>query len=126
MHTDEAVHAEKFKALHEDGFYAYDPDEFHGPTLNYFTLISARLRGEKTFLQISEVTLRIVPAVFGIGLILTPLFFPERIQFTNGSFCQHTNRLFASIYLLQPVLHPGNTAFVFYCFVFGLRVELCS
>jgi len=75
MHTDEAVHAEKFKALLEEGFYAYDPEEFHGPTLYYFTLISAWLRGENTYPQINEVTLRIIPAVFGVGLILTPLFF---------------------------------------------------
>ncbi|MEN8127431.1 MAG: flippase activity-associated protein Agl23, partial [Planctomycetota bacterium] len=75
MHTDEAVHAEKFKALLQEGFYAYDPDEFHGPTLNYFTLISAGLRGEKTYTEINEVTLRLIPAVFGIALILTPLFF---------------------------------------------------
>jgi len=80
MHTDEAVHAEKFGALLEKGFYAYDPNEFHGPTLNYLTLISARLRGETTYQQINETTLRIVPAVFGIGLILTPLFFIKGIN----------------------------------------------
>jgi uncharacterized protein (TIGR03663 family) len=75
MHTDEAVHAEKFSALLEKGFYVYNPDEFHGPTLNYFTLISAFLRDEKNDKQISETTLRIVPAFFGIALTLTPLFF---------------------------------------------------
>ncbi len=75
MHADEAVHAEKFKALQEEGFYAYDPDEFHGPTLNYSTLASTWLRGESTYSEISEKTLRVVPAIFGIGLILTPLFF---------------------------------------------------
>jgi len=75
MHADEAVHAEKFKALQEEGFYAYDPDEFHGPTLNYSTLVSTWLRSENSYSEISEKTLRIVPAIFGIGLILTPLFF---------------------------------------------------
>ena len=34
MHTDEAVHAIKFAKLLEDGLYRYDPDEYHGPTLN--------------------------------------------------------------------------------------------
>ncbi|MCB0293433.1 MAG: hypothetical protein KDH97_24480, partial [Calditrichaeota bacterium] len=43
MHTDEAVHAVKFGALLEEGFYEYDPFEYHGPTLNYFTLIPAWL-----------------------------------------------------------------------------------
>ena len=79
MHTDEAVHAEKLKALLQEGFYAYDPNEFHGPTLNYFTLIPAWLRGEKTYAQIDEITLRIVPAFFGTLLILSPLFFIRQL-----------------------------------------------
>ena len=70
MHTDEAVHARKFGMLFEDGYYKYDPNEYHGPTLNYFTLIPAWLSGEHTYAQINEVTLRIVPAVFGTALIL--------------------------------------------------------
>jgi len=41
MHTDEAVHAIKFGALLEENRYRYDPHEYHGPTLNYFTLIPA-------------------------------------------------------------------------------------
>lgn len=87
MHTDESVHAEKFRALLEDGFYAYDPHEFHGPTLNYVTLISAWFRGEKTYPQIDERTLRIVPAVFGIALILTPLFFLRAVRLRSILFC---------------------------------------
>ncbi len=75
MHTDEAVHAEKFGTLLEEGSYFYDAEEFHGPTLNYFTLFSSWLRGEKNYAEISETTLRLVPAVFGILLMLTPLFF---------------------------------------------------
>jgi uncharacterized protein (TIGR03663 family) len=87
MHTDESVHAEKFKALLEDGFYVYDPHEFHGPTLNYVSRISAWLRGEKSYQQIDERTLRIVPAVFGIGLILTPLFFLKGVPLRSILFC---------------------------------------
>lgn len=75
MHTDESVHAEKFGRLLEDNYYRYDKHEFHGPTLNYCTLASAFLRGERTYSQIEEKTLRLVPACFGVLLILTPLFF---------------------------------------------------
>jgi len=39
MHSDEAVNAVKFGQLLEERFYRYDPHEYHGPTLNYFTLI---------------------------------------------------------------------------------------
>ena len=80
MHTDEAVHAEKFADLLEKGFYHYDPDEFHGPTLNYLTLVSAWMRGETTYQAIDETTLRIVPAVFGILLLLSPLFFIDGLE----------------------------------------------
>jgi len=69
MHTDEAVHAVKFGELLEQGIYVYDPVEFHGPTLNYFTLIPACLLRQHTIAQVNEFTLRVVPAVFGVMLI---------------------------------------------------------
>lgn len=69
MHTDEAVHAIKFKALYEDGFYRYDFHEYHGPTLNYFSLIPAWLELSPAFTEIDEATLRLVPIIFGLGLI---------------------------------------------------------
>ncbi|MHC4528105.1 MAG: flippase activity-associated protein Agl23, partial [Planctomycetota bacterium] len=31
MHGDEAVHAEKFRLLLEEGTYRYDRHEYHGP-----------------------------------------------------------------------------------------------
>jgi uncharacterized protein (TIGR03663 family) len=70
MHTDEAVHAVKFGTLLETGVYRYDRNEYHGPTLNYFTLLPAWVVGEGTLAELSEGTLRIVPALFGIGLVL--------------------------------------------------------
>ncbi|HOD84006.1 MAG: Thiamine biosynthesis lipoprotein ApbE precursor [Planctomycetes bacterium ADurb.Bin126] len=69
MHTDEAVHAAKFGELLEKGEYAYDPYEYHGPTLDYFTLIPAWIRGQQTLAQTDELTLRIVPVAFGLGLV---------------------------------------------------------
>jgi len=41
MHADEAVHADKLGSLVEGRGYAYDPAEYHGPTLYYFALPSA-------------------------------------------------------------------------------------
>lgn len=70
MHTDEAVHAVKFGELLEGRGYRYDPAEYHGPTLNYFTLVPAFLRGERTFPSLTETTLRSVPAFFGTALLL--------------------------------------------------------
>jgi uncharacterized protein (TIGR03663 family) len=73
MHADEAVHADKFGTLLEEGHYAYDSNEFHGPTLYYLTLPSAWLQGARRYLDIDEVTLRVVPAVLGILLVAAPL-----------------------------------------------------
>ncbi len=69
MHTDEAVHADKFRDLLENGRYRYDPHEYHGPTLNYFTLIPTWLSSADSYAEITEVTLRIVPVAFGVLLI---------------------------------------------------------
>ncbi len=73
MHTDEAVHADKFGTLLETSTYKYDPGEYHGPTLNYFTLIPAWLSAAHKYTEVTEVTLRIVPVAFGILLILLAL-----------------------------------------------------
>jgi len=70
MHTDEAVHAVKFGQLLDKHSYQYDPYEYHGPTLVYCTLIPAWLQGQKTFVDVTEKTLRIVPVFFGMALIL--------------------------------------------------------
>ncbi len=70
MHGDEAIHGFKFGQLLEEGVYTYDPNEYHGPTLNYLTLIPARLESAKKLTEISERTLRIVPVFFGVLLVL--------------------------------------------------------
>jgi uncharacterized protein (TIGR03663 family) len=73
MHADEAIHADKFGTLLEGGGYAYDPSEYHGPTLYYLTLLPAWLRGERRYVEIDEVTLRSVPAALGVALVAAHL-----------------------------------------------------
>jgi len=79
MHADEANQAVKFGQLLEDGRYAFDPRDHHGPTLYYATLPIAWLRGEKTLAEVDETTLRLVPALAGtlavvfLGLLAMPL-----------------------------------------------------
>ncbi len=74
MHTDEAVHAYKFGQLLETGTYHYDPDEYHGPSLYYFSLISAWIGSMDSFAQLTEFSLRIVPLLFGLLSILLLLW----------------------------------------------------
>lgn len=80
MHTDEAVHAIKFGSLLEKGLYRYDYNEYHGPTLNYLTLIPAWLSSSHKITEISETTLRIVPVFFGVILILLLLLLIEGLR----------------------------------------------
>jgi uncharacterized protein (TIGR03663 family) len=69
MHADEAVHADKIGTLLEGGGYAYDPTEYHGPTLYYLTLFPAWLQGARRYVEIDEITLRSVPAAVGTALV---------------------------------------------------------
>jgi len=74
MHSDEAVNAIKFGRLWEQGKYRYDPNEHHGPTIYYSTLAVARLTSSPDFDHLTEIKLRLIPVVFGVGLIvLLPL-----------------------------------------------------
>ncbi|KPK77988.1 MAG: hypothetical protein AMJ79_01435 [Phycisphaerae bacterium SM23_30] len=77
MHTDEAVHAVKFGELLEEGRYRYDPYEYHGPTLYYFTLLSAWLSSAENFSEVTEVTLRIIPVIFGVGTVVLLLLLAD-------------------------------------------------
>ncbi|HUT09584.1 MAG TPA: flippase activity-associated protein Agl23 [Thermoguttaceae bacterium] len=70
MHADEAVQAARSRDLWLHGRYVYDPDEFHGPTLQYATLSSLWLSGPEDFADTNEATYRVVPAVFGLGAIV--------------------------------------------------------
>ncbi len=70
MHHDEANQAVKLGELLETGDYRYDPSDHHGPTLYYLGWASARLSDRPTLASLDERTLRLVPVVFGAGLIL--------------------------------------------------------
>jgi uncharacterized protein (TIGR03663 family) len=73
MHCDEANQAVRAGLLWETGVYEYDPKEHHGPTLYWLTLPSLWASGAKDFGHSTEFTYRIVPVVFGVGLIVLSL-----------------------------------------------------
>lgn len=120
MHGDEAVHAIKFGDLLEDGVYEYDPDEYHGPTLNYLTLIPARLTGAKNLVQVSELTLRIVPVFFGVCLVLLLLLVIDGLGTAAAVYAAILTAIsaamvFYSRYYIQEML--------LVCFTFGAIVS---
>jgi len=73
MHTDEAVQAAKTGYLFETNYYKYDPHEFHGPTLYYFTLPVLKLAGVPSYAESTEFHYRLVPVIFGVAVILLTL-----------------------------------------------------
>ncbi len=119
MHCDEAVHACKLGELLEKGEYHYDPYDYHGPTLNYFTLIPAALCSIHTCAGLNEFTLRIVPVFFGLLLIVLLLFLTDSIKLP--------------MLICSAILLAVSPAFVFYsryyiqemllvCFTFGFII----
>jgi uncharacterized protein (TIGR03663 family) len=122
MHTDEAVHAIKFGKLLEEGKYKYDPNEYHGPTLNYLTLIPAWLSSAKKLTEVSEFTLRIVPVFFGILLVLLVLLIADGLGASGVVFAAILTAIspamvFYSRYYIQEMLLVCFTfAFIVFCY----------
>jgi len=77
LHNDEGVNAVKLAALWEKGEYRYDPHEYHGPTLHYFSLPFLWAGPAKNTAALSDAQLRIVTVAFGVGLILLLLLLSE-------------------------------------------------
>src|SRR5579872_2847181 len=70
FHNDEGVNAMRFRDLWVSDSYRYDPDEFHGPTIEYFTLPAAWLSSSRDFNNFSETNYRLVTVAFGVALIV--------------------------------------------------------
>jgi uncharacterized protein (TIGR03663 family) len=68
MHGDEAINAFKFDDLWTSGEYEYDPHEYHGPSLPYFTTVAMFLDG-RGYSGSSEATFRGVNVAFGVMLV---------------------------------------------------------
>ncbi|HSH34356.1 MAG TPA: flippase activity-associated protein Agl23, partial [Actinomycetota bacterium] len=60
FHHDEGVNGWFTTTLVRSGSYAYDPANYHGPTLYYFALLSEILFG------LTNEAMRLVPVVFGL------------------------------------------------------------
>jgi len=71
MHADEAVQAAIARDLWLKGDYIYDPNEYHGPTMPYATAAILHLGTPERFADTNEATFRMVPVLFGAGLVMT-------------------------------------------------------
>src|ERR1700752_729612 len=75
LHHDEGVNGNFLVRLVREGYYQYDPQNYHGPTLYYFAAFFpwfVRALLGKTAMEnygLTTVTIRMVPAVFGLATI---------------------------------------------------------
>jgi uncharacterized protein (TIGR03663 family) len=72
-HHDEGVNGWFAEKMHREGYYAYDPTNYHGPS--YFYLVSA----SREVFGFGLWQLRLPGALVGIGLCLLPLLLRRRI-----------------------------------------------
>ena len=121
MHCDEAVHGVKFGRLLEQGEYTYNPQEYHGPSLNYLTLPVARWVSAERITQVTETHLRLVPAFFGILLVGLPWLVRKELGYAEAAFAAALTAVspamvFYSRYYIQEML--------LVCFTFASMVAL--
>lgn len=122
MHCDEAVNADKFGTLLEEGRYEYNPVEFHGPTLYYAALLPARLQGRARYTAIDEVTLRSVPASAGVGLVGAHILLVPFVGVT-GAVAAATLAAISPAMVFYSRYYIHETLLVF--FSFGALVAAC-
>lgn len=109
MHCDEAVQAYRVGSMLAGETFVYDPQDFHGPTLYFFTFWLCKIFGIGSFSELSETFVRAVPAFIGaLGCILIPLsFFGKRISFVALAGCLlagSTIAVFYSGYFIQETI----------------------
>ncbi len=80
LHSDEGVNGFFLLGLFREGIYRYNAANYHGPTLYYFAMISCSVNnllfgGEGP----STVAIRMVPVLFGIGVLVLLLNLRNRL-----------------------------------------------
>ncbi|HMJ25537.1 MAG TPA: flippase activity-associated protein Agl23 [Pyrinomonadaceae bacterium] len=85
LHHDEGVNGNFLVTLVREGKYIYNPENYHGPTLYFFSAVIpwlARFFGGKAFgdnYGLTTFNIRFVTAAFGIGTIWLALLLRKRI-----------------------------------------------
>src|SRR5207245_10955266 len=85
LHHDEGVNGNFLVTLVRNGAYQYDPQNYHGPTLYYFSAVIPwifRFFGGKSFGDAHGLTtfnIRLVTAAFGVATIWLALLLRKRL-----------------------------------------------
>jgi uncharacterized protein (TIGR03663 family) len=116
MHTDEAVQAVKTGILLEQHVYHYNPDEFHGPTLHYMALPCLWLSGCRTFAEMDENHLRLVPVLLGVALIALTALLADGLGWP-AVLCAATLAAVSPAFVFYNRYYIAETPLVFFTFV---------
>ncbi|HEV7475646.1 MAG TPA: flippase activity-associated protein Agl23 [Pyrinomonadaceae bacterium] len=119
LHHDEGVNGNFLIHLVRDGYYHYDPANYHGPTLYYFAALFPwlvrRFFGPEVqdHYGLTTVAIRCVPALFGLGTIALVFFLRRNL----GTIATLTAAFLLAIspgavYLSRYFIH--ETLFVFF------------
>src|SRR4030095_4846245 len=125
LHHDEGVNGNFLVRLVREGFYEYDPANYHGPTIYYFAafvpwvlrfLFGAAAQDKY---GLNSITIRMVPAIFGLATVWLVLSLRRRLG-TIGSLTAAALLPISpgAVYLSRYFIH--ETLFVF--FTLGLVV----
>lgn len=125
FHHDEGVNGNFLVRLVREGFYHYDPANYHGPTLYYFSAIVPWILrflfgpSAQNAYGLNTVTVRLVPALFGLATIWLVLLLRRRVG-SVGTLCAAALLAVSpgAVYLSRYFIH--ETLFVF--FTLGLVV----
>ena len=69
IHHDEGVNGVFLARLLHEGYYHYDPANYHGPALYYLALLVVRVNGFFHGDGLSDVAIRVIAAIFGIATV---------------------------------------------------------
>ena len=119
LHHDEGVNGNFLVRLVREGAYQYDPANYHGPTLYYFAALipwTLKLLFGPSAMEtygLNTVTIRLVPALFGLATIWLVLLLRKRV----GTIAALSAALLLAIspgavYLSRYFIH--ETLFVFF------------
>ncbi|MEP6635391.1 MAG: flippase activity-associated protein Agl23 [Acidobacteriota bacterium] len=119
LHHDEGVNGNFLVRLVREGFYQYDPANYHGPTIYYFAaIIPWTLRflfgtSAQNAYGLTTVTIRLIPAFFGIVTIWLVLLLRKRLG-TIGALSAALLLAISpgAVYLSRYFIH--ETLFVFF------------
>lgn len=115
MHADEAVNAFKFHRFLNLGAFEYDLKEYHGPVLHYATWPMMQLSGSRDFAQTTKLMYRLVPVVFGVGLIAMTLLIAEGLG-RSATICAAMLTALSPSFVFFNGDYIHETLFVFFTF----------